>query len=328
MANLPEVPIWAPVYQLEQTDQVLGGLPDRLSGAGKSNWPLQDLGNRTAYLKEALEFLSLTATETVTVGPGGNHATINAALAELSERRPVYQVGGFRTEVRLLNGFTMAEQVIVRGVNLGWIDIIAEAGEVFIDRTYLNTEFQGAYPAFAASFGGYLPGIACQFTMTATGTAAGRHGIFLYGGGGARVGGGAGVRNAGGHGLLMQTGSVCDANGANFSAAGDSGATVMGSSRLTIEGGNLANANNVGLNAVNAANVHAMDALCNGASQYGIRATRGATINARAANARRGAGDSSADISVAEGGWIAAHSSIGGASQALNTITASGIIQK
>ena len=53
MANLPETASWdAGVYQLETTDPVLGG-PN-----GKSNLPLKNLANRTAYLKTQVDSLS------------------------------------------------------------------------------------------------------------------------------------------------------------------------------------------------------------------------------------------------------------------------------
>ncbi|WP_288077329.1 phage tail protein, partial [Pseudomonas sp.] len=53
MANLPETASWdAGVYQLETTDPVLGG-PN-----GKSNLPLKNLANRTAYLKAQVDSLS------------------------------------------------------------------------------------------------------------------------------------------------------------------------------------------------------------------------------------------------------------------------------
>ena len=53
MSNLPESASWdAGVYQLETTDPVLGG-PN-----GKSNLPLKNLANRTAYLKAQVDVLS------------------------------------------------------------------------------------------------------------------------------------------------------------------------------------------------------------------------------------------------------------------------------
>lgn len=46
MANQPEVSIWEPVYQIETTDTVEGGV------GGKSNQSLLNLANRTLWLKD------------------------------------------------------------------------------------------------------------------------------------------------------------------------------------------------------------------------------------------------------------------------------------
>ncbi len=65
----------------------------------------------------------LSADEMVTVGPGGDFANINAALSALAEKYPIYLGAGYNVEVRLLEGFTVAEQIFVNGVDLGWIRI-------------------------------------------------------------------------------------------------------------------------------------------------------------------------------------------------------------
>ena len=51
MADLVEVPQWdAGIYQIEQTDPVLGGPPDLGNDQGITNVPAQQLANRTVYL--------------------------------------------------------------------------------------------------------------------------------------------------------------------------------------------------------------------------------------------------------------------------------------
>lgn len=64
-----------------------------------------------------------TANETVTVGGAGDFATINAAIEYLSKKYPLYTSGGYTAEISLLAGFTAAEQVFIRGLDLGWIRI-------------------------------------------------------------------------------------------------------------------------------------------------------------------------------------------------------------
>lgn len=56
MANLPEDPDWvAGIYQIEQTDPVLGGPPNIETGAGMTNIPTQQLAKRTRFLKQVLD---------------------------------------------------------------------------------------------------------------------------------------------------------------------------------------------------------------------------------------------------------------------------------
>lgn len=294
---------------------------------GLLNWPLQWLTNRTRRLKNRIDNMNLKAGSLVTVGAGGTYATLNAALSDLSERRPAYAPGGFNTEVRLLAGYTMAEQVLVRGVNLGWLRITSEAAEVFIDRAYLTTIFGNCYPAFGVGDGGTLPNIATLFSMMATGAAADRVGVSARTGGVATVEGGAGVKNAGAQGLKVETSGAVAANSSIFSGAGAEAAYAAGGTRVAIESADLRNSTH-GIFATNGASVHATSADCSGASVNGIRATRLATINARSANARRGASDQTTDFVVAEGGIIGAVGGTGGTSVTANATTVAGLIFK
>ena len=56
MANLTETNAFpAGIYQIEPTDPVLGGPPNLSAGLGITNVPLQQLANRTRFLKNAVE---------------------------------------------------------------------------------------------------------------------------------------------------------------------------------------------------------------------------------------------------------------------------------
>lgn len=56
MATLPEIAEWvAGVYQIEETDPVLGGPPNESTGAGMTNIPALQLAKRTAFLKQVLD---------------------------------------------------------------------------------------------------------------------------------------------------------------------------------------------------------------------------------------------------------------------------------
>lgn len=324
MANLLEDgSVWpSGVYQIETTDPALGGPPNEGTGAGMVNIPHKHLLDRTAYLKNQLDSMRLKAGELVTVGSGGDFATINEALTVLSERRPAYVSGGFTTELRLLTGFTMAEQVSVASVNLGWISITSDDAEVPIDRAAL------AGPAFMASNGGYLPLLNTLFNMTATGDGTARHGLQVERGGGAFVAVGCGVRNAGDAGVVLFTGATLIMNSADFAGAAGNGLQAHGGTRVTAQGADLSGAGGACISATHGSTVHAGFADCSGGGVNGIIADRGATINAAGVNARMGASDSSSDIAVTAGGIIAANNATGGTSVTPNTLSASGIIFK
>ena len=185
--RLPETGAWEGVPRLENGWRPTGGAVNPGADEGLLNWPLQVLAARDRVLKDRVDLLSQRADVEVTVGAGGQFATINEALAHLSERRPGYVSGGFQARVRLRPGFVMREQVAVSGVNLGWIRLVSSDAEVQIDRSYLTANIGGRYPAFSARSGGQLPVIDTLFSMMSTGAAAGRDGIFVFDGGAVTV---------------------------------------------------------------------------------------------------------------------------------------------
>ena len=328
---LPEAGDWPEtIPRLESGWRQTGGAVNPGLDEGLANWQAGELAKRTRILRDRLDQLALKAAAVVTVGTQpGDYPTINAALAALSERRPVYVVGGFTAEVRLRSGFIMREQVVVRGVNLGWIRITSVDSEVQIDRSYLTTQINtGNYPAFSAGGGGYLPIIDTLFAMTSAGTAAGRHGIYVYDGAGVTVSSGKGIKAAGGHGVLAQTSAVVAANGADFRNALGVGAAMQGGTRGAFQAAILSGCD-IGIQANNGASVHAAEANCQSCVTGGIRAQSGATINALGALARQVvSADGTMDFSVAQGATINAVGATGGTSVTPNTVTASGIIFK
>lgn len=323
MANLTETDEWAEsIYEIGLTDPVIGG-PD-----GVANIPHVELARRTQNLRKRLDGLTVVAAVEVTVGTGGDYPTINAALEALSKSFPTHVPGGVSATVRLLAGFIMREQVIVRGVNLGWIKIVAESVEVQIGRSSLTTAVgTDNYPAFAAGDGGYLPVIDVLFSMSSSGTAAGRHGVYVYGGGGVTVTEGKGVKSAGGNGAFAQTSGVISANGADFRNAAGVGAALHGGTRGALQSAVLTGCT-TGIEAINGASVHAGGANCSGCSDAGIRGNTGAVINAGGANARKGTSDSATDIIASQGAIINAVGATGGTNVTPNTPSASGIIFK
>lgn len=87
MGYLPESGAAYPagVYQIEQTDPVLGGAPNEATGAGLSNIPALQLANRTAWLKAALSTLTGRRVNASGLASGGgalsSDVTINVPVA-------------------------------------------------------------------------------------------------------------------------------------------------------------------------------------------------------------------------------------------------------
>ena len=245
----------------------------------------------------------------VTVGAGGDYPTIKAALEYLSKLQPVYDFAGITATINLLSGFVMAEQVLVRGLDLGWITITGADAETTITNTALTTDFTTAdygsnsYPAFGVSKGGVLPRINKLFRFDVANVRGSKHGIMAVGAGSsADVLAGAGVNDAGSFGIIADNGSTINAEEANASGAGSFGIAASRSSTI---------------------NAHAADA--SGAGTYGIYAYNGSTINAEGADA---SGAETFGISVTRGSTVNAEGATGALSQARNTVTGNGIIFK
>ena len=247
------------------------------------------------------------ANMTVTVGTGGDYPTINAALEYLSKLQPLYASAGITATINLLTGFVMAEQVLVRGLDMGWVTITGADAETTITNTALTTNFTTAdyafssFPAFGVSRGGVLPRIDQLFRFNVANVGSDKHGIMAVGAGSsADVLAGAGVNDAGTNGIYARRGSTINAASANASGVGTYGIYANGGSTINANGANAS-----------------------GAGTRGIVADNGSTINADAADA---SGAGTYGISADDGSTISADGAIGTLSQAINTVTNGGII--
>lgn len=325
---IAEDDIWSPgVHALQNGWRPTGGAPNPAADEGLLNWPLQELANRTVNLRNRVDRLVAGAALEITVGAGGDFATINAALAEVSERRTTYVPGGVSTTVRLLTGFVMAEQVHVSALNLGWVTIVGDDPETLIDRAALVGQVLADYPAFAVSSGGFLPAIGTVFTMTGTGPAAGRIGLSAIDGSTARVLSGAGFKSCGGAGAAIYQNSALTANGAIFNANGGAGVIAVGGTRVTLVEASLRNNGGIALDARQGAAVNANSCICGG-SAAGIAATNGAQVAAAFSTPRTGSAQAPTDLAVSNGSIITATGATGGTNVAVNTVSAAGIIFK
>ena len=174
----------------------------------------------------------------VNVGPGGEYATINEALKYLSNFNPLYKNSGVTATINLKAGFVMAEQVLVRGLNLGWITIVGEDAETIITHTALTTVFNGIhYPAFGVDKGGTSPVIGQLFRFNVEKVGGSKHGLMTFGAGSsADVLSGKGFIGAGAHGIIAQNGSTINASGANCSNAGAHGIIAQNGSTINANG--------------------------------------------------------------------------------------------
>jgi hypothetical protein len=86
---------------------------------------------------------------------------------------PAYKAGGFTATIEILGaaGYTLEEEVLIDGVDLSWIRIISDNGEIDIDITTTTTTLDGdrVYSAvFAVRNGGKSPVIAADLISSTT----------------------------------------------------------------------------------------------------------------------------------------------------------------
>lgn len=326
---LPEQSAWSAVPQLEDGWYPTGGPVDPAADGGLLNWPLKVLGDRTRWLRDHVEAVTIRQTVTAKVGPGEQFTTINAALEALSRAFPTHVAGGLSASIQLQPGFIMREQVFVSGVNCGWITIAGLDPMTQIDRAALTRAYGGRYPAFAAYSGGWLPIIAQLFEMSSAGDGTARDGILVSGAGsGVRVNDTKGVRRAGGTALRVVTGGAATAPAADFREAAEYGIVASGAATVDAAGVNVSAAGKRGIWANGSATVNVAGANATVCVEGGIYASLGARINADGVNAANPKAADGQDIVVATGGIINASGSSGGTSQAPNAVTASGLIFK
>jgi hypothetical protein len=261
---------------------------------------------------------------TVDVGAGQTYTTINQALEYLSGFYPMYKQSGITATINLKAGFVMAEQVLVSGIDLGWITIIGDDTETTIDHTALTTAFEGQYPAFGVNRGGTLPVIGQMFRFNAKAVGGDKHGIFTFGAeSSANILNGCGVADAGTYGIVATNGSTVNAYSANCSGAGTYGIVAINGSTVNAYSANCSGAGTHGIRAANGSTVNAYSANCSGAGAYGIYSTSGSTVNAIYADC---SGAGGYGIRVLEGSIVSAYAATGTLSQTANTPTALGII--
>jgi hypothetical protein len=179
----------------------------------------------------------------------------------------------------------MAEQVKVKGVDLGWITISAIDPVTTIDTAGLVDDYPvgfGVKAAFSGLSGAVLPNIGVLFVMGAAG-ADDYPGILLYEHARATVLPGAGVQNAKGNGLMIVNGSSAIADNAIFSGASSHG-IQLDNGRVQAERVDCSHAGEIGIFAENGSHAVIDWCDCSHAGKYGILAKGRSTVQASEAN--------------------------------------------
>lgn len=273
-----------------------------------------------AHLDETMQL----ADEIVTVGSGGDFNTINDAITYFSLKTPIYKKAGLRAEIKLLSGFVMQEQVLIDGIDLGWIRITSEDPVVTISRQYLTERFgeepanetdESDYldpnkvhvinrPAFGACNNATLPIIDVLFDMDDTGDHEGCTGFSVTNNSRLIIMPYKGCINAGDNGLYVTQSSWAHCYRANFDNAGRSltaddatsqvklsGVLVFRGSWVNIRQAKVTNASNDGIYFGSSSVVEALGADFSNAGRYGVYGYAGGRINIRdgkAVNCGRG----------------------------------------
>ena len=247
---------------------------------------------------------------TVDVGAGQTYTTINQALEYLSGFYPMYKQSGVTATINLKAGFVMAEQVLVSGIDLGWITIVGEDAETIITHTALTTAFNGTnYPAFGVDKSGTSPVIGQLFRFNVEKVGGNKHGLMTFGAGSsADVLPTKGFIGAGSHGILANKGSTVHAGGANCSNAGEIGIYAASASIINAQSVNCSNAGNIGIYADRSSIINAYQAIVQDQTTgtARVRVAFGSTVEVSGINTT--------------GGTVPVYS------QTANTLTAQGII--
>lgn len=155
--------------------------------------PIQDLagddggygiGYNGSTVGDTLDELSAKhdAAKTYTVGVGGDYTTLNQALAGVTAIfGPIYKQGGIAIILQLMTSYQMNEQVIVDGIDLGWITITSVEPMVRINHlavTEVLTANDATTPAFGGRNNATLPIIGTLFNYDSNAVA--RDGVAVH----------------------------------------------------------------------------------------------------------------------------------------------------
>jgi hypothetical protein len=132
MADLAEASVWGGIRQIETTDPVVGGVPNPGTGAGMSNIPHKQLGDRTLFLKNQID------------GAGQGVATV-AAIANLDTltKGGSYAYGAASTGAPLTTAGT-----VIHMAGTSAAEATQLATNLSGDRTFMRRRLAGVWQAW------------------------------------------------------------------------------------------------------------------------------------------------------------------------------------
>jgi len=98
---------------------------------------------------------------------GADYTSIYAALHDIVQDYPAYILlnGTAHVTLEIQSGYTIQEQILVRGVDLSWIEITSVDPRVTVDTTWITLTMDGVLPFVAAWDGGTSPIINFAFDL-------------------------------------------------------------------------------------------------------------------------------------------------------------------
>lgn len=140
MANLVETSTFVTgIYQISETDPVLGGPPDLGAGLGITNVPIQQLASRTKFLKDAIAPAALL---TAVKGVDGSGSGLDADLLDGKHASEFLETSAFGAATRSLasNGY----QKFPSGLILQWGGGGSDTGTPGVAERTFNIPFPNA----------------------------------------------------------------------------------------------------------------------------------------------------------------------------------------
>lgn len=214
----------------------------------------------------------------------------------------------------------MAEQVLIYGVDLGWINITSEDSSVTINRSALTITDAAYYPAFSAFKYGKLPNIRTLFNMDSSGDSSGRVGIYLHEGGKCNIVNG-GVKNTPTAGCLIYRGGHAMMNNADFSY-NPYGVKLYRGGYLESQGLNVSHCTECGLIAQFGCHVNAQETNAK-YCDFGVTSQSGSVMNVGSSDARE---CTTYGFHVGGASILMTTNVKGNLSQTIRSITVAGII--